>query len=149
MTKPHKQYDFVLKCMHLYFLDMYHEYLEVQKMKDDYWPNIEMIDKTNKMLKIKSIANVKNIVEDGKRYVVANDDTVKNRFHLRKLHHHDLEDCLMPINEYDMEYTILSKHYALKRRREKKVLNLQVYIPLSKVLTVEEPFDYDYADLKV
>ena len=34
-------------------------------MKDDYWPNIEMIDKTNKMLRIKSVANSKN-KEDGK-----------------------------------------------------------------------------------
>ena len=33
-------------------------------MRDDYWPNIEMIDRTNKMLRIKSVANSKNN-EDG------------------------------------------------------------------------------------
>lgn len=134
--------------MHLYYLDMYHEYLELQKMKDDYWPNIEMIDKTNRMLKIKSISHVSKVVEDGKRNVVANDDTVKNRFSLRHYLHYDLQDCLMPINEYDMDYSILSKHYAMKRRREKKVLNLRIYIPVSKVLTQEEPFDYDQVDMQ-
>jgi hypothetical protein len=112
---------------------MYHEYLELQKLKDDYWPNIEMIDRTNKMLRIKSVANtnIKN-KEDGTLKVTGNDDTLKSKFFLRQMIHPDLYDCIMPINEYDVDYSILSKHYSIKRRREKKILNLRLYIPVCK-----------------
>lgn len=104
-----------------------------------------MIDRTNKMLRIKSIANAKN-KEDGKLAVIGNDETLKAKFFLRKLTHPDLYDCIPPINEYDVEYSILSKYYAIKRRRERKVLNLRMYIPVSKVLTDEDHYNYDYYD---
>ncbi len=104
-----------------------------------------MIDKTNRMLRIKSVANSKN-VEDGKLNVIGKDDTLKKRFCLRRLYNCDLYDCIMPINEYDMDYSILSAHHAIKRRREKKILNLRIYIPVSKSLSHVEYFDYDYYD---
>jgi len=59
ITKPTKQYEFIFKMMYYYYVDMYHEYLELQKMRDDYWPNLEMIDRTNWTLRIKSIAHSK------------------------------------------------------------------------------------------
>lgn len=147
MTRPTKQYEFVYKLMYYYYIDMYHEYLELQKMKDDYWPNLEMIDRTNKMLRIKSVANSKHL-DEGKMNVIGNDDTLKSKFFLRDLAHPDLYDCIMPINNYDVDYSILVNHYAIKRRYEKKVLNLRLYIPVSKQLTNEEVFDYDYHDIK-
>jgi hypothetical protein len=100
-------------------------------MKDDYWPNIEMIDRTNRNLRIKSIANSK-IYEDGKLNVLANDETIRAKFHLRRMIHPDIYECIMPINEYDMEYSILTKYHAIKRRYEKKCLNLRLYIPVCK-----------------
>lgn len=106
-----------------------------------------MIDRTNRMLRIKSVANAKNC-EDGKMNVIANDDTLKSKFFLRRLQHPDLYECIMPINDYDIDYSILSAYHAIRRRREKKILNLRIYIPVSKSLTEQEPFDYDYHDTK-
>ncbi len=117
--------------MYYYYIDMYHEYLELQKMRDDYWPNIEMIDRTNRNLRIKSIAHSK-YCEDGKSNVVGNDDTLKAKFNLRRMIHPDIYECIMPINEYDMEYSILTKYHAIKRRYERKCLNLRLYIPVCK-----------------
>ena len=54
----------------------------------------------------------------------------------------------MPINEYDVDFSILSKHHSIRRRREKKILNLRLYIPVSKSLCEDEVFDYDYYDTK-
>lgn len=145
ITKSQKQYQFVYRAMYYYYIDLYHEYLELQAMRDDYWPNIEQIDRCNRMLRIKSVAN-SNRKEDGRQNVVGKDDTLKSRFNLMALPNFDLYDCVRPINEYDMDYSILSAYHAIKRRREKKVLNLRVYIPVSKELCEVEPFDYDLAD---
>ena len=133
--------------MYYYYVEMYHEYLELTNMRDDYWPNLEMIDRTNKMLRRKSVANCKN-KEDGRQHIIANDENLKSKFFLRQLSHHDLYDCIMPINEFDLDYSILKVHHIMRRRREKKVLNLRLYIPVSKALTEDEPFDYDYYDKK-
>jgi len=133
--------------MYYYYLDLYHEYLELQTMRDDYWPNIEQIDRCNRMLRIKSVAN-SNRKEDGRQNVVGKDDNLKAKFNLMALPNFDLYDCVRPINEYDMDYSILSAYHAIKRRREKKVLNLRVYIPVSKELCSVELFDYDWADKK-
>ncbi len=83
------------------------------------------------MLHIKTIANSKN-VEDGKINVNGYDDTMKAKFHLRPLEHPDLFDCIMPINCYDMDYSLLVNHFTIKRRHENKCLNLKLYIPVSK-----------------
>ena len=125
--------------MYYYYIDMYHEYLELQKMKDDYWPNLEMIDRTNKMLRVKSVANTKNL-EDGKFHYGGNDDNFKNKFHLRRLENPDLYDCIKPINEYDVDYSILSNHWNIRKRADRKILNLRLFIPVCKNLVIDDHF---------
>ena len=44
------------------------------------------------------------------------DETLKQKLKLKWLANPDLFDCMRPINEYDMEYSILSKYHSMKKR---------------------------------
>jgi hypothetical protein len=116
-------------------------------MRDDYWPSLDMIDRTNRMLRIKSVANSKTM-EDGKLNFAGNDDNFKNKFHLRPLMHPDLYDCIFPINEYDVDYSILANHMNIRKRAERKILNLRLFIPVCKSLVINDHYSYDYHDIK-
>ena len=101
--------------MHYYYVDMYHEFMELNQARDDYWANIENIDDTCRQLRIRSVNNAKHR-EDGRPKVVGWDETLKQKLKLKWLANPDLFDCMRPINEYDMEYSVLSKYHSMKKR---------------------------------